>query len=111
MKKNKKLLFVVIGLVLLLTGCTKQMKDANGKVVQDETTKQALVENILCRPVELKESYEKAIEEKKESYDKLLQEEEITKKEHKKLVNSLLDLEKLPVLQKVDMNLFGQVYL
>lgn len=101
MKKNKKLLIVVIGLVLLLTGCTKQFKDADGKVVQDETTKQALVENILCRPVELKESYEKAIEEKKEAYDKLLEEDEITKKEYKKRINSLLDLEKLPVCTKM----------
>ena len=101
MKKNKKLLIVVIGLVFLLTGCTKQFKDADGKVVQDETTKQTLVENILCRPVELKESYEKAIEEKKEAYDKLLKEDEITKKEHKKKVNELLDLEKLPVCTKM----------
>ena len=101
MKKNKKLLIVVVGLVFLLTGCTKQFKDVDGKVVQDETTKQALVENVLCRPVELKESYEKAIEEKKEAYDKLLEEDEITKKEHKKLVNNLLDLEKLPVCTKM----------
>ena len=101
MKKNKKLLIVVIGLVLLLTGCTKQMKDVDGKVVQDKTTKQALVENILCRPVELKESYEKAIEEKKEAYDKLLKEDEITKKEYKKKVDALLDLEKLPVCTKM----------
>ena len=101
MKKNKKLLIVVIGLVFLLTGCTKQFKDADGKVVQDETTKQALVENILCKPVDLEKSYEKAIEEKKEAYDKLLEEDEITKKEHKKLVNELMDLEKLPSCTKM----------
>ena len=101
MNKNKKLLIVVIGLVFLLTGCTKQFKDADGKIVQDETTKQTLVENILCRPIELKESYEKAIEEKREAYDKLLEEDEITKKEHKKKVDELLDLEKLPVCTKM----------
>ena len=58
MKKNKKLLIVVIALMFLLTGCTKQFKDAEGKVVQDDKTKQNLVENILCKPVELKETYE-----------------------------------------------------
>ena len=89
MKKNKKLLIVIISLVFLLTGCTKQFKDIDGKVVQDETTKQTLVENILCRPVDSKESYEKAIKEKKEAYDKLLEEDEITKKEHESIWTSV----------------------
>ena len=97
MKKNKKLLIVVIALVFLLTGCTKQFKDADGKVVQDETTKQTLVENILCRPVDLKDTYEEAIEEKKNDLDKLLEDGEISKKEHKKQVDKLLDIEELPV--------------
>ena len=61
MSKNKKLLVVVFLLVLLITGCTKQLKDADGKIVQDEKTKQTLVENILCKPVELKKTYEDAI--------------------------------------------------
>ena len=68
MKKNKKLLIVIIVLVFLLTGCTKQFKDAEGKVVQDETTKQTLVENILCQPEELRDVYEDAI--KKDAMDK-----------------------------------------
>ena len=97
MKKNKKLLIVVIALMFLLTGCTKQLKDADGKVVQDETTKQTLVENILCRPVDLKNTYEKAIEEKKSDLDKLLEDGEISKKEHKKQVDKLINLEELPV--------------
>ena len=97
MKKNKKILIVVIGLMFLLTGCTKQFKDADGKVVQDKTTNQTLVENILCQPVELKETYEDAIEEKKNDLDKLLNEGEISEKEHEKQIDKLLDLEKLPV--------------
>ena len=97
MKKNKKLLILVITLMFLLTGCTKQFKDADGKVVQDETTKQTLVENILCRPVDLKDTYEEAIEEKKNDIDKLLEDGEISKKEHKKQVGKLLDIEELPV--------------
>ena len=97
MKKNKKLLIVVIALMFLLTGCTKQLKDASGKVVQDETTKQTLVENILCRPVDLKDTYEQAIEDKKEALKKLYKDGDISKKEYKSKVDSLLNIEKLPV--------------
>ena len=101
MKKNKKLLIVVIGLVFLLTGCTKQFKNAEGKVVQDETTKQALVENILCKPVELKETYEDAIKDKKKTLKEQYEEGEISKKEYNKKVDSLLDLDELPVCTKM----------
>lgn len=43
----------VVGLfctLLLLTGCTKQLKGDDGKVVQNELTGQALTKNILCKP-------------------------------------------------------------
>ena len=82
MKANKKIFIVVLILVLALTGCTKQLKDADGKVVQDKKTNQTLVENILCKPVELKETYETAIEEKKKDLKKLYKEGEISKKEY-----------------------------
>ena len=101
MKKNKKLLIVVIALMFLLTGCTKQFKDADGKVVQDETTKQTLVENILCRPVNLKDTYEKAIEEKKSNLEKLYKDGDLSKKEYKSKVDSLLNIDKLPVCSKM----------
>ena len=101
MKKNKKLLIVAVGLVFLLTGCTKQFKAADGKVVQDETTKQTLVENILCRPVELKETYEDAIKDKKKALKQQYEEGELSKKEYNKKVDSLLDLEELPVCTKM----------
>lgn len=101
MKKNKKLLLVVIALVFLLTGCTKQFKDADGKVVQDETTKQTLVENILCRPVELKDTYEEAIKEKKKDLKEQYKEGELSKKEYNKKVDELLDLKKLPACTKM----------
>ena len=97
MKKNKKILLVVIALMFLLTGCTKHLKDADGKVVQDETTKQTLVENILCRPVNLKDTYEKAIEEKKVALKKLYEEGDLSKKEYNSKVDSLLNIEELPV--------------
>ena len=101
MKKNKKLLILVIALLFLVTGCTKQFKDADGKVVQDETTKQTLVENILCRPVELKDTYEDAIKEKKKALKEQYEEGELSKKEYNKKVDSLLDLEELPVCTKM----------
>ncbi len=107
MKKNKKLLIVVIALMFLITGCTKQFKDAEGKVIQDETTKQTLVENILCKPVDLKDTYEEAIEEKKNDLDKLLEDGEISKKEHKKQVDKLLDIEELPVCTEMSITSGG----
>ena len=107
MKKNKKLLIVIIALMFLITGCTKQFKDADGKVIQDEITKQTLVENILCRPVDLKDTYEKAIEEKKKDLDKLLEDGEISKKEHKKQVDKLLDIEELPVCTEMSITSGG----
>ena len=36
MKNKKFYLVILLALVFLLTGCTKQMKDANGKVVRDD---------------------------------------------------------------------------
>ena len=34
----------------MLSGCTKQLKDSDGKVVQNELTGQTLTKNILCKP-------------------------------------------------------------
>ena len=53
MKKNKKILILLISL-LLLTGCAKQLKDKEGKVVQVPTTGQVLISNILCQPTQEK---------------------------------------------------------
>lgn len=49
MKKSKKI-FVLLISILLLTGCAKQLKDSNGKVVQVSSTGQTLIANILCQP-------------------------------------------------------------
>ena len=50
-QKNKivKILLVVLCLVTL-TGCTKQLKGEDNKIVKDEATGKTLVENIVCRP-------------------------------------------------------------
>lgn len=101
MKKNKKLLFVLAMLVLLITGCTKQLQDADGKVVRATTTKQALVENILCQPTELRSDYEKALAEKLEAYQKKYEAGEISKKDYEKKTSNMLDLDKLPKCKKI----------
>lgn len=97
MKKNKKILIVVLMLTLLLTGCTKQLKDVKGKVVQDKETNQTLVENILCKPEELNKTYKDAIKKKKEDYKKLYEDGELSKKDYEKKVDKILDIDKLPV--------------
>lgn len=50
MKKKLKVL-LILGLFLLSTGCTKQLKD-NKKAVINEETGQSLTANILCKPSE-----------------------------------------------------------
>ena len=94
MKKNKKILVILLVLLLFLTGCTKQMKDADGKVIQSEKTKQVLVENILCQPEELKDEYNEAIEQKKKDYKKMYEDGDLSKNDYKENINSLLDVEK-----------------
>ena len=51
MKKNKKIILLML-IPLLLTGCTKTLKDKDNKAVINEVTGQNLTENILCRPTE-----------------------------------------------------------
>ena len=97
MKKNKKILIVLFMLVLILTGCTKQLKDAEGKVVQDEKTKQTLVENIICQPDELKDVYEDAIKQKKKDYKKMYEDGDLSKNDYNKKIKNILNIDKLPV--------------
>ena len=49
MKKNKRILLIILS-IFLLTGCTKQLKDEEQKVVKYEDTGKVLTENIVCRP-------------------------------------------------------------
>ncbi len=101
MKKNKKVLIAVLATLLLLTGCTKQLKDADGKVVQDESTKQVLIENVLCKPEALKDTYIKALEKKREDFEKKLEAGDISKKEFDKKTKNMLDIDKLPVCTEI----------
>ena len=61
MKKNKKMLIILIGVLFLTTGCTKTLVDENKKAVTYKETGQTLNENILCQPTnkEVIELYKK----------------------------------------------------
>ena len=101
MRKNKKLLIIVLMMVILLTGCTKQLKDANGKVVQDKETKQVLIENVLCKPEALEKTYKEALEQKKKNYKKMYEDGDMSKNEYNKKKKNILDIDKLPVCTKI----------
>ena len=49
MKKHKLLIIVSIIIILLSTGCTKQIRDGK-KVITNKETGQTLTSNILCKP-------------------------------------------------------------
>ena len=51
MRKNKRIILLLI-MMVLLTGCTKTLKNEDGKPVVNEVTGQNLTENILCRPTD-----------------------------------------------------------
>ena len=50
-KKTVKIILLIISLVML-TGCTKTLTDADNKAVKNEETGKALTENVLCRPTD-----------------------------------------------------------
>lgn len=53
MKQNKKKqILIILACVLLLTGCTKTLKDEDNKAVTNEKTGQSITENIICRPTD-----------------------------------------------------------
>lgn len=73
MKNTKKLLIVLLG-ILLLTGCTTQLKNKEtDKAITIKETGQVLTKNILCKPSdELKSHYTENLEGKDlENFNKL----------------------------------------
>lgn len=96
-KNNKAILIILILLMFSLTGCTKNYKDSNGKVVVNEKTGQTLPANIMCAPTDednlnLYKETKKGLEEK---YAKQLEEGDISKKEYEKKIKEIPDVEKL----------------
>lgn len=65
-KKNKILTFILC--LLLLTGCSKTLKDEDNQIVKNEETGQTITENVICKPqeqstIEIYEKYEIALED------------------------------------------------
>lgn len=100
MKKSKKLLFLFI-LLFLVSGCTKQLKDADGKPVKSKETNQVLVENVLCKPDELENEYIKAIEEKRNAYKEKFDAGDLAKNKYKENISNLLDVEDLTACKDI----------
>lgn len=101
---NKKItrVLVLVLCLFLITGCTKQMKTANGKkIVKSEITNQTLVENVLCKPDKLYDEYDKAIKQKQKDYKKMYKNGDLSKKEYNKKMDSIIDLEKLPKCENI----------
>ena len=107
MKKNKKILVLVTLLIILATGCTKQLKDADGKVVTASKTNQVLIENIICQPEELKKDYEVALEKKLEAYKTKYESGDLSKKEYEKKTANILKLDKLPKCKNISITQGG----
>ena len=85
MKKKKTLLVVFTLLVLFMSGCTKQLKGDDKKVIINEITGQPLTSNILCLPEskELLENYEKYKDKLSVNFDSLKKCSEYTPKDIK----------------------------
>jgi len=67
MKKNKKLIVILLFLILISTGCTKTLTNKNKEKIINETTGQAITSNILCLPED--EELLKIYEENKDRMD------------------------------------------
>lgn len=102
MKNKNKLIILLLILLVFTTGCTKQLKNADGKVVKNETTGQTLPSNILCAPTDSEniKLYNETREKLITKYQKQLDKKKISKKEYNKKVNNLLDISKLEKCSK-----------
>ncbi len=93
-KKKLGFTFLIIAL-LCLTGCTKQLKGPDGKVVMNEETGQVLPSNILCAPTDedilnLYRENKVALEKK---YAEQLEAGDIGQKEYDKKINSIMNVD------------------
>ena len=97
MKKNKLKVIAVVLLVFILTGCTKQLKDVDGKIVKNEKTGQTLPSNILCEPTDkdILKLYDQTREEQLDKLNKQLKKQDISKKEYKNKRKELLNVNDL----------------
>lgn len=102
MKSKNTSKFLKIGVICLavfsLTGCTKYLKDADNKSVQNKETGQNLPSNILCQPEapETIKMYEETRTKLIEKLDKQLENKEITQEKYDKKIKSVPNINELP---------------
>ena len=84
-------------LLLCTSGCAKQLKDVDNKIVKVDSTGQTLTQNILCRPMEEEtiKKYNEVLENSKQKLKEQLDNKEITQKQYDKKINALVDINKL----------------
>ncbi len=97
MQKKKILLPLLLIMVLCLTGCTKQLKGPDGKVVINSETGQQLPSNVLCAPTDedILKLYKENKENLEKAYKKQLDDGDISKKDYEKKVSEIVDVEKM----------------
>ena len=95
--KTKKIIIMIM-LLFCVSGCSKQLKDADNKIVKNDSTGQTLTQNILCQPEEeeTKTKYNEILEQSKIKYQEQLDNKEITQKQYDKKIASLVDINELP---------------
>lgn len=110
MKKSKLLITFLVIVIFSLTGCTKNLEGADGKVVKNESTGQVLPSNILCAPTdpEIVDLYNQTREDLIAKYKKDYKAGDISKKEYKNKVENTLDISKLAACK--DFNLTSNGY-
>ncbi len=109
MKKNKLVIAFLILVIFSLTGCTKNLKGADGKVVTNEVTGQILPSNIICAPTdpEIIKIYDKTREDLLEKYKKEYDAGDLSKKDYEKKVDSLLNIEDLTACKNFNLTSNG----
>lgn len=97
MKQNKKIIIFLLIAVISLTGCTRQLKGADGSVVKDSDTGQVLASNILCAPKDksIINLYNDTRDNLLKKYAEDLENGDISKKSYKSKVESVLSVEEL----------------
>ena len=110
MKKSKLLITFLLIVIFSLTGCTKNLEGADGKVVKNEVTGQVLPSNILCAPTdpEIIEIYNQTREDLIKKYKKDYKAGDLSKKEYKKKVERTIDINELSACK--DFNLTSNGY-
>jgi len=109
MKKSKLLITFLVIVIFSLTGCTKNLEGADGKVVKNEETGQTLPSNILCAPTdpEIVDLYNQTREDLISKYEKDYEEGDLSKKEYKKKIEKTLDISELTACKNFNLTSNG----